>query len=134
MAWYHTDPDRLDAEANLMQENTNGQIVELQGDRLAWVEDLVSKAGQRYCLRIAYPDRFPFEPPKAFVQSPDISGAPHRLSDGSLCLWDNPFAADGPKTTALVVRNRAVVWFLVYEAWRATGAWAAPQHGGADRL
>jgi len=133
MTWFDADPERLQAEAELMTDGTNATLIETNG-QLAWVEDLVSMGGQPYRLLVLYPDRFPYEPPKAFVLDPDIEGAPHRLLDGSLCLFDDPMHADGPKTTALVVRNRSVVWFLAYEAWCATGAWVAPQHGGADPL
>lgn len=97
------------------------------GETLFWVEDLVAESGAPYRLKISYPERFPHEPPKAFVVWPDIKTAPHRFSDGSLCLFDRP-SASGVKTTALVVRNRAVAWFLAYEIWRATGEWMAPQH------
>ncbi len=96
------------------------------GDTIFWVEDLVAESGARYRLKVVYPDRFPHERPKAFVVSPDVKGAPHRWGDGSLCLFGS--GPTGVKTTALVVRNRAVTWFLAYEFWKATGKWMAPQH------
>jgi hypothetical protein len=50
------------------------------------------------------------------------------LGDGSLCLFDDPWASD-PNCTALVVRNRAVTWLLAYEVWQRTGGeWKAPDH------
>ena len=97
-----------------------------EGNTLFWVEDLIAESGTLYRLKIVYPERFPYERPKAFVVSPEVSGAPHRWGDDSLCLF-----GAGPtdiKTTALVVRNRAVTWFLAYEFWKVTGEWMAPQH------
>ncbi len=128
MTWYVRDPRRLALEERAMVQNTNA-VLRKEGPALAWFEETVSKAtGQRYVIKVAYPERFPHEPPKAFVLYPDVAGAPHRLGDQSLCLFDNPFAAVGVKTTALLVRTRAVVWILAYEVWRATGNWMAPQH------
>ncbi|MFI5297836.1 MAG: hypothetical protein ACHREM_07020 [Polyangiales bacterium] len=127
MAWYHRDADRLELEVELMTERTRAELHETP-DGLCWVESLVSFGGETITLAIEYPARFPFEPPKAFVLSPSIDGAPHLLKDGSLCLWDNPATASGAKTSALAVRNRAVTWYLAYEVWKLTGSWEAPQH------
>jgi hypothetical protein len=128
MSWYQRDPRRLLKERELMEQSTMAVLCKLDGD-LAWVEDLASAATRRsYRLAITYPERFPYEPPKAFIVSPRITEAPHRLADGSLCLFPNPMVAAGLKTTALLVRTRAVVWFLAYEVWKVTGEWMAPQH------
>lgn len=111
-----------------MERSTTAALCKMGGD-LAWVEDLASSATRRtFRLVITYPERFPYEPPKAFITSPRVDGAPHRLGDGSLCLSPNPTVAAGLKTTALLVRTRAVVWFLAYEVWLATGEWMAPGH------
>jgi len=127
MRWHERDPRRLHLEHDLMERGTTARLV-TWGNKLAWMEDLMSAgARQPYRLAIVYPKHFPYEAPRAYVLAPDVSGAPHRLSDGSLCLFDNP-THPGVKTTALVVRNRAVVWFLAYELWRATGEWMAPAH------
>lgn len=128
MRWFERDPRRLQLERELMESRTQAQLRRL-GDELGWLENLRSAgAGVPYQLVIVYPDRFPYEPPKAFIAYPDVTGAPHRFLDGSLCLFNNPAVASGVKTTALLVRNRAVVWFLAYELWRVTGEWMAPQH------
>lgn len=130
-SWFENDPERFDMEIELMIERSRAEL-RMANDRYVWVEELVSKFGQPFVLAVDYPDAFPHEAPKAFIVSPSVEGAPHRLADGSLCLWPNPLAGDGVKTTAIAVRNRAVVWFLAYEVWLATGKWSAPQHGGAQ--
>jgi len=94
-----------------------------------WVEELVAKSGSSYTLAITYPAAFPHERPKAFIVKPRITSGPHLLADGSLCLFDDPWAVD-LKCTALVIRNRAVTWMLAYEVWQRTGGeWLAPDHG-----
>lgn len=126
--WFTRDPERLAIETALMEHGTRAVLRRTATD-LMWVEDVRSTAtGQLFTLAITYPERFPFEAPRGFILNPGIvGGAPHRFGDGSLCLFPDPRLADGPKTTALVVRNRAVVWFLAYEVWRVTGEWMAPQ-------
>ena len=124
--WFDRDPQRLEKEIELMREFTRAQLRQ-NGSNLFWVEDLVSVARNQYRIAVNYPDRFPFERPQAFVLAPDISNAPHRLGNGSLCLFHNPWASD-VKTTALVVRNRTVAWILAHEIWKVTGKWMAPQH------
>jgi hypothetical protein len=131
MAHQHPDPHRLAREAELMYENTRASLAQSPDGRHYWIERLVSEAGRPYTLVIDYPPQFPYERPKAFIVEPPVRSGPHMLADGSLCLFDNPWATDA-KCTALVVRNRAVAWMLAYEAWQATGGeWHAPQHGSA---
>jgi hypothetical protein len=127
MPWFQADPARFRQEVALMAERSRAQLRRV-GGALMWIEELRSLGREPYLLAIEYPERFPHEAPKAFIVTPDVSGAPHRLSDGSLCLWSDPIAAAGVKTTAVSVRSRAIAWFFVYENWRRTGAWSAPQH------
>ena len=125
-SWYERDPRRLQKETELMRAFTRAQL-RRSGASLIWYETIRSEAHRAFRLLVEYPDRFPYSRPRAFIASPDIGGAPHRLSDGSLCLFNDPWATD-IKTTALVVRNRAVTWILAYEVWCLTGTWEAPQH------
>jgi len=117
------DPERRLAEVNAMQSLSKARLVRLPNGQYAWVEQLTSIGGQPYTIAITYPERFPHEPPLAFVLKPDVSGAPHRFQDGSLCLFDHNANATSVKTTAIVVRNRAVVWFALYEVWLQTRQW-----------
>jgi hypothetical protein len=72
-------------------------------------------------LEVRYSDRFPFEPPKAFVTSPVIEVSPHRWRDGSLCLFSEGDASDF-RSAALVVA-RAKVWLWCQETWELTGGY-----------
>ena len=128
MNWHIRDPRRFQKEVEIMRHGSHARLMS-EGGRVFWLEDLRSPTGRPYRLVIDYPDRFPYEAPRAFVVEPRITGAPHVLVDGSLCLFDNPLAGIGLGTTALLVRNRAVTWFLLYEIWRVTSEWVGPQHG-----
>ena len=126
MSWFQSDPRRFEKEVQLMMQGSQACLRQ-SGDHVFWVEDLIAKTGQPYRLIIDYPDRFPYEMPRAYVANPAVDGAPHRFADGSLCMFDNPGACN-PKITALVIRNRAVLWFLAYEVWRVSGVWEPPGH------
>lgn len=122
------DRGRLLREQEFMRSRTTARLYEVDGC-LTWVEELRSTATrQPFTLSITYPLRFPHEPPRAYILRPSVIGAPHLLGDGSLCIWDDPAVGDGVRTTALMVRSRAVVWFLAFEIWKATGTWEAPEH------
>ena len=124
--WFERDPERLAVEAHLMQTHTRASLFNEAGT-LFWLEDIESASGGRYRARFVYPERFPFERPRAFIIHPRVTSAPHRFSDGSLCLFDNPCLCD-VKITALVVRNRTVIWILAYEIWQRTQVWMPPGH------
>jgi hypothetical protein len=127
MLWFERDPERLHVESHLMRARTRARLVRT-GNLLTWLEDLTSREGTRFRLAIEYPEAFPYVAPRAFIVRPTILTAPHRLTDGALCLFPNPTLADAPKTSAYVVRNRAVIWFLGYEDWKRTGTWRASEH------
>lgn len=123
--WFDRDPDRRDLEIEMMLTNTNARI-RRTATGFEWVEDLVCEATlRRYRLLITYPPGFPAAAPEAQVLEPDVTNAPHRYRGNKLCLQASPIPN---KSTALLIRNRAVVWFLAYEAWLRTGEWMAPEH------
>lgn len=125
MTWFERDPRRFRLECESMRRATRAQLVMHNGEP-AWIEDLVCSASSvPYRLEINYPVDFPSRPPRVFVRRPTIINAPHRFADGSLCLQANPRFE---KSTALMLRNRAVLWFMTYQAWLGTGDWIAPEH------
>ncbi len=63
--------------------------------------------------------------PRVWVLSPMLpSDAPHRYSDGSLCLY---YPGDGSWTPALPIAQTFVpwtaLWLAYYEIWLRTGRW-----------
>ena len=95
---------------------------------LTWWDVLSPREdGELYEVRITYPLSFPFERPRAYVDTPEIAAfAPHRYLDGGLCLFPTSIDPD-MSCTAGVIRNRAALWLFVYENWLETGSWSAPQ-------
>lgn len=71
-------------------------------------------------IQYAYP-----RSPRVWVFSPVLrSDAPHRYSDGSLCLY---YPNDGSWTPALPIAQTFVpwtaLWLAFYEVWLRTGTW-----------
>ncbi len=109
-----------------MQAKTRARLMRYPSGNYEWRERVISLSGRLYEIAITYPERFPFECPKAFIVSPEISGAPHRLSDSSLCMFEDHARGLGPRTSALLVRTRAVAWIAMYEKWLVTRTWEQP--------
>jgi len=61
--------------------------------------------------------------PRAYVLQPELrTGAPHRFTDGSLCLDHS--SAFTKKSTIVTFLAWVTVWLHLYEAWLETGeAW-----------
>jgi hypothetical protein len=66
--------------------------------------------------------------PKVFVDAPPITAtAPHRYSDGSLCLyWPVEWTWSQDKLIADTILPWAALWLYYYELWLDCGEWRAP--------
>lgn len=97
---------------------------------LCWLGRLESALtpGSSYLLRVAYPDRFPDEPPRVRIEEPSLPpSTPHLLAGDSPCLY---YSAHGPangydaaRTTAATLVAWTALWLHAYETWLSTGAW-----------
>jgi|SRR5690554_4565328 len=69
-----------------------------------------------------------FGPPKVFVLSPaPPANAPHRYSDGSLCLyWPKEWRWSDSESIAATIMVWAALWLEYYEIWQAVGVWLGP--------
>jgi ubiquitin-protein ligase len=79
-----------------------------------------------YVLSIRFPDSYPNEMPRVYVDAPVILNAPHRYNTGCICylhpsMW-NPGAHD-----LKFVIARAAKWLSKYEVWRERGRWPGAQ-------
>ncbi len=86
MRWWESRPDLLEREIGEMAVYSGASLEEIDG-QLAWLETVVTDFGQIFDIAIVYPISYPVLPPRGIVVNPAISSAPHRFSDGSLCLF-----------------------------------------------
>lgn len=83
---------------------------------------LQTTTGGTYVLSIRFPDAYPNEMPRVFIDAPVITSAPHRYQGGHICYLHPSMWNPGIHDLKFVI-GRAAKWLNKYEVWRARGAW-----------
>jgi ubiquitin-protein ligase len=84
---------------------------------------LQTAARQNYVLSIRFPDTYPNEMPRVYVDAPALlSYAPHRYQQGNICYLHPAMWNPGTHNLTFVIA-RAAKWLNKYEVWRNKGAW-----------
>jgi ubiquitin-protein ligase len=76
--------------------------------------------GRQYVLSIRFPDSYPNEMPRVFVDAPTITYAPHRYQGGNICYLHPAMWNPGGHNLTLVIA-RAAKWLNKFEVWRNNG-------------
>lgn len=76
--------------------------------------------GRNYVLSIKFPDNYPNEMPRVFVDAPTITTAPHRYQGGHICYLHPSMWNPGTHHLTFVIA-RAAKWLNKYEVWRSNG-------------
>lgn len=79
-----------------------------------------------YDITIVLPHDYPNACPRVYADPVD-SGAPHRFSDGALCIFGVMSSWNPGKHTACVALNNARQWLRHYDIWRKNGEWPKPE-------
>jgi len=98
-------------------------LVELHptADGKAYVRTgLQTSNGKHYVLSIKFPDNYPNEMPRVFVDAPTISIAPHRYQGGHICYLHPSLWNPGAHSLTFVIA-KAAKWLNKYEVWRNNG-------------
>src|SRR6202166_2083382 len=85
--------------------------------------------GKNYVLSIKFPDNYPNEMPRVFIDAPTITHAPHRYQTGHICYLHPSMWNPGAHNLSFVIW-RAAKWLSKYEVWKIKGRWpgASLQH------
>lgn len=75
-----------------------------------------------YDITILLPHNYPNACPRVYAD-PVTADAPHRFSDGALCIFGVMSAWNPGKHTARDALNNARLWLRHYEVWRKIGTW-----------
>jgi len=75
-----------------------------------------------YVLSVKFPDTYPNEMPRVYVDAPAITNAPHRYNGGNICYLHPSMWNPGTHNLTFVIA-RAAKWLSKYEVWRSRGAW-----------
>jgi ubiquitin-protein ligase len=76
--------------------------------------------GRNYVLSIKFPDNYPNEMPRVFIDAPTITYAPHRYQGGAICYLHPTMWNPGAHHMTFVIA-RAAKWLNKYEVWRSNG-------------
>jgi ubiquitin-protein ligase len=96
-----------------LHPTTNGNVyakTALQADR------------STYVLSIKFPENYPNEMPRVFVDTPPITNGPHRYQAGNICYLHPSMWNPGVHNLKFVIA-RAAKWLNKYEVWRNRGKW-----------
>jgi hypothetical protein len=121
MKWYERNPQRFEAEINLIKQNHPGARIFIQRGKVT-IYLKVTENKNRYLAEIVYPEDFPYKQPRACIikpQLPNLHEKIHRFRDGSLCLA-RPEQM-GPQTSGKVICDWVKGWVKAYEVWLRTG-------------
>ena len=84
-----------------------------------------------YDITIVLPHNYPNACPRVYADPVD-PGAPHRFSDGALCIFGVMSSWIPSKHTARDALDNASQWLRHYEIWRKNGEWPKPEAGDAQ--
>ena len=81
---------------------------------------LQTVAAKQYVVSIRFPDSYPNEMPRVFVDAPILGTTPHRYQGGALCYLHPAMWNPGIHNLTFVI-GRAAKWLNKYEVWRSNG-------------
>jgi ubiquitin-protein ligase len=79
-----------------------------------------------YVLSIRFPETYPNEMPRVFIDAPTITRAPHRYNAGNICYLHPSMWNPGIHDLKFVIW-RAAKWIAKYEVWSSRGTWPGAQ-------
>ena len=81
---------------------------------------LQTSTGRNFVLSIKFPDTYPNEMPRVYIDAPTITHGPHRYDTGNICYLHPTMWNPGTHHLTFVIA-RAAKWLNKYEAWRNNG-------------
>ena len=75
-----------------------------------------------YVLSIKFPENYPNEMPRVYVDAPALPETPHRYKAGNICYLHPSMWNPGVHNLTFVI-GRAAKWLNKYEIWRVRGVW-----------
>lgn len=120
---YAMDITRIQREFSEAQKTFS--LVELHptADGTVYAKAGVQIASDRYyVLSIKFPDSYPNEMPRVFIDAPTITNAPHIYTGGHICYLHPSMWNPGAHHLTFVIA-RAAKWLSKYEVWRDGRGW-----------
>jgi prevent-host-death family protein len=116
-------PSRIGDEIKELTDNGESPRTSITTEReLVFRFPHTLKDNSEIDLEIVLPHGYPNTCPKTYVKSV-VDTAPHRWSDGALCLFGVSTAWNPGKHTVLSTLKLSRLWLQHYDTWRETGTW-----------
>ena len=91
-------------------------------DGKVYAKTALQTARGMYVLSVKFPENYPNEMPRVYVDTPAITSGPHRYNAGNICYMHPTMWNPGIHHLTFVV-GRAAKWLNKYEIWRERGTW-----------
>jgi ubiquitin-protein ligase len=113
---------RIQQEFNEAQKTFS--IVELRPttEGTVYARAALQTGGGTYVVSIRFPENYPNEMPRVFIDAPAITSSPHRYNGGHICYLHPSMWNPGFHNLTFVIA-RAAKWLNKYEVWRVRGEW-----------
>lgn len=95
-------------------------------DGKVYAKTALQSVSGMYVLSIKFPENYPNEMPRVYVDTPAITSAPHRYNAGNICYMHPTMWNPGIHHLTFVI-GRAAKWLNKYEIWRVRGTWPGAQ-------
>jgi ubiquitin-protein ligase len=95
-------------------------------DGKVYAKTALQTVAAMYVLSIKFPDSYPNEMPRVYVDAPVITNSPHRYNAGNICYLHPSMWNPGTHHLTFVIA-RAAKWLSKYEVWRSKGKWPGAQ-------
>ena len=116
------DINRIQREFSEAQKTFAYVELHPTADGKVYARTALQTAGGTYVLSIRFPESYPNEMPRVFVDTPPITNAPHRYQGGHICYLHPSMWNPGTHHLTFVI-GRAAKWLNKYEIWRYRGTW-----------
>jgi ubiquitin-protein ligase len=91
-------------------------------DGKVYAKTALQTAKGMYVLSVKFPENYPNEMPRVYVDTPAITSGPHRYNAGNICYMHPTMWNPGIHHLTFVI-GRAAKWLNKYEIWRERGTW-----------
>jgi ubiquitin-protein ligase len=89
-------------------------------DGKVYARAALQTTSRSYVLSIRFPDTYPYEMPRVYIDAPTVTVAPHQYNAGNICYLHPTMWNPGVHNLTFVIA-RAAKWLNKYEVWRNNG-------------
>jgi ubiquitin-protein ligase len=116
------DVDRIQRE--FVKAQNSFQYLELHPtiEGKVFAKTALQTPAQLYVLTIRFPEHYPSEMPRVYVDAPPINYSPHMYREGNICYLHPSMWNPGFHDLSFVIA-RAAKWLNKYEVWKRTTRW-----------